>query len=541
MEDNFNTEENIDLTEAVAENSEAAENNTEEEATPTEECIIIDEPKKKFTDYLNYRILAIIGVLILLILGIFLYMFNVPAKRFQRALKKADTLYYEGKYEKASGYYDKASDIFADSVYGYLGLARTEDALDADSKESYLEKAETILSFNLVKEGEVNACLEFFLMAPDIIDDAFELRDLLLRAYAFLDEPKDLRAAIADASAGCVALMEADEKALAEVDRVLEFSGNATTYSDILKPAIIGYIDKCISTDKYTEAYTALDKYEPVIEEEAAEVTERLNTANALYETKVRVMTGAGNILGAYYDQYKESFSQENIEATDSPVFRVMEFDFFEMLLIDGSNDADILARAAMPGECLYADNGFTEGYTGVGIGLYTYGDSYIDDNGNENTAYYFYYGDYKNGKRNGYGLSIIKTDSTSYMAFEGYWENDAPNGFGVLYKNDMYSYTSLVKYRQVTYGCWNNGNADGNMVSKAVFNEHPDTYFTGSFEVANGDLCPLPGELIEYGIIDTVSDGMELIACLNSVTDGYDYFLPIYAEIDKKYSVFGF
>lgn len=541
MEDNFNTEENIDLTEAVEENSEAAENNTEEEATPTEECIIIDEPKKKFADYLNYRILTIIGVLILLILGIFLYMFNVPAKRFQRALKKADTLYYEGKYEKASGYYDKASEIFSDSVYGYLGLARTENALNKDSKESYLEKAETILSFNLVKEGEVNACLEFFLMAPDIIDDAFELRDLLLRAYAFLDEPKDLRAAIADASAGCVALMEADEKALSEVDRVLEFSDNASTYFDTLKPSVIGYIDRCISFDKYDEAYAALDKYEPLFEEEAEGVTERLNNAKALYDTKLRVMSGVENILGAYYNQYKETFSQENIEASDSPLFRVMEFDFSDMLLIDGSNDADTLARTYMPGACLYGANGFTDNYTGVGMGLYTYGEAYTDDNGNENTAYYFYYGDYKNGKRNGYGLSIIKTDSTSFMAFEGYWEDDAPNGFGVIYKNDMYSFTSLAKYRQVTYGCWNNGNADGNMVSKAVFNEHPDTYFAGSFAVDKGDLSPLPGELIDYGIVDTVSDGMELIACLNSVTDGYDYFLPIYAEINTKYSVFGF
>lgn len=515
--------------------------NTENEAekAPEEECIIVEEPNQDKFSFINNRILLAVGVFAFLVLCLFIYMINVPSKRFARAIKKADALYYESKFERSSKYYTKAIGILPDSVRGYLGTVRAGSALSEYDRDDYIQKAEIILSLAAIKDGEEAECLEFFLMAPELLTDPFELRDLLLRAYDFMDEPKELRAAIADASNACVANMEPSEEALVEVDRVLEFSGNASSFYDNLSKTVEAFVIQCTVMDEYEKAYSALDKYGPVLGNDEESLRARVDNSKMLYDTKLRVMGGVSDILGPYYDSFKDSFSEDAIRNLETPLFRVMDYDFSGMLLIDGSHDADILALDSMPAANVYYESGFDG--NGVTAGLYPYGEPYTDENGNIGTAYYFYYGEYKDGIRNGYGISIIKTDSSSFMAFEGNWENDAPSGFGVLYKNDMYSYTSLAKYRQVIFGNWQAGNAEGEMKSMAVLNEHPDTYFAGSYSAESGNLVSLPGELTDYGIVEPVADGLELVACLGSITDGYDYFLPIYAEHGTRLSVFGY
>ena len=136
--------------------------------------------------------------------------------------------------------------------------------------------------------------------------------------------------------------------------------------------------------------------------------------------------------------------------------------------------------------------------------------------------------------------MIFIRVDVSSYMAFEGEWAQDLPNGFGASYECDMYSYTSLAEYRRVTFGEYKDGFENGEMTSIALLNEHPDTYFKGSYKAENGIAAAVEGDLINYGIVDPVPEGYKLIAVLASAEAGYDYIIPVYVPVDKVLGVVG-
>jgi hypothetical protein len=46
-----------------------------------------------------------------------------------------------------------------------------------------------------------------------------------------------------------------------------------------------------------------------------------------------------------------------------------------------------------------------------------------------KNNGRYFYFGEIKNNKPNGYGLKIL----ANKKVFEGYFENDMLNGYGIF------------------------------------------------------------------------------------------------------------
>ena len=77
-------------------------------------------------------------------------------------------------------------------------------------------------------------------------------------------------------------------------------------------------------------------------------------------------------------------------------------------------------------------------------------------------------------------------------------------------------------------------------MTSIAVLNDHPDTYFKGSYKAENGAVAPVEGDLINYGIVDPVPEGYKLITVLASATEGYDYIIPIYIPVDSLMAAVG-
>ena len=73
--------------------------------------------------------------------------------------------------------------------------------------------------------------------------------------------------------------------------------------------------------------------------------------------------------------------------------------------------------------------------------------------------GYYFYYGDYVNGQRDGYGTVYWRNGDGTYEMFQGYWENDAPNGEGIITNRDEYSDTTAM-----VMGTFSDGLQDGKM-----------------------------------------------------------------------------
>ena len=208
---------------------------------------------------------------------------------------------------------------------------------------------------------------------------------------------------------------------------------------------------------------------------------------------------------------------------------------------IDGSYNAQTVANSGASNAYCFSPDGFSSDFTGKACGVYTFGDAYVDSDGNSTMPYYFYFGDYKNGKRDGYGVIFIGTASTSYDVFEGTWVDDKPEGFGGYYSNDMYDYTSLAKLRMLTYGNFSLGLQDGEMTVLAVMNEQPDTYFKSTYEAKMGYVEPLLGDPLEHGIVTETPEGCSLIATVASVTDGNDYFVAVYAKEGALKGVYGF
>ena len=77
-------------------------------------------------------------------------------------------------------------------------------------------------------------------------------------------------------------------------------------------------------------------------------------------------------------------------------------------------------------------------------------------------------------------------------------------------------------------------------MTSIALLNEHPDTYFKGSYKAENGAVNPVEGDPINYGIVDPIPEGYKLIAVLPSADAGYDYIIPVYVQNDATLGVVG-
>ena len=126
--------------------------------------------------------------------------------------------------------------------------------------------------------------------------------------------------------------------------------------------------------------------------------------------------------------------------------------DYKGMLNVDGSTEADALVQLMKDrGQDIFIfgdDYNGEKDYTGQAVGLYIIPD-----------GYYFYYGDYVDGVRDGFGTSYWKNGTETYEMYQGYWKDDAPNGQGTITNRDEYAdSTSMVS------GSFTDGRQDGDM-----------------------------------------------------------------------------
>ena len=544
--------------EEAAQAAEAATTPTDEEAAKMAEIERLAAEKfaaqkgSKF-EYkkevnIDNKWLNIVGMAAILFLVGAVIIYLMPSKRVSRLITKADEFYAAADYDNAGKTYEKALMIDAlspEAAKGFISSAMAEstDKAGEDFKK-VLTGVETIKARNgelKIDEEKVPAWVEVFLLSPEIFRAEEDAKNLA-EGYEMLNNPSELKPALANAyyEWGEVLSIGNYEEALACFDKALNYSDYAESYKKEIRNDVSTIIDDLKTADKFDKAYEVLKKYEKsLFAEESDAIRQSIASAEALYNTKISLLSEVYDTLSPYYESVKDTPVKNRVKE-DTPLFGFLGENWEKMLMLDGSEDANALAYSFTEPVFNYAKEGFNSNFTGVGCGLYTFGEKYTYDGG-EGIPYYFYFGGYKNGKRDGFGITFVKVDVSSYLAFEGEWKDDAPNGFGISYECDMYSYTSLAEYRRATYGEFKNGLENGSMVTIAVLNEHPDTYFKGSYTAENGYVAPVEGDLINYGIVDPVPEGYKLITVLASDVAGYDFSIPLYTTVDALMAVEGF
>ena len=481
------------------------------------------------------------GAVIVVLLIVFLIVFNLPSNRFTRAINAADKLYYKENYEEARNKYIKAEKIDGSSYRAALGevLSETSESIE----ETYITIFDRLAGYGSVPDESKDSAIDFFLLIPEIIEDTETRVDYAKQAYGLLTENSDLKTMLSDAYfAYGKSLSETNkEKALEAFDEALSLSDNAESYIETVSGTVLSLIDSYISTDDFDKSYSLLDKYSEPLSLNYDEVKAKIDTAENLYEIKNALLANAENYLKPFYDEYSTSCTLETVQSMGTPLFRASTYDFNGMLSLDGSSEAETLALSGTARSYIYTQSGFNSSFTGTAAGLYLIGEQYTNDDGSIGQGYYFYYGDYVNGVREGYGIIIIKLDNSSYEVFEGTFKNDKPEGFGILYESGLSAVTAQNTMQKLTYGNFTGGLEDGEMTVNAVLGEYPDTYFTTTYTAADGKVAPLEGELIDYNIVSEAPEGTSLSIIIPCVEDVDEFFIPIYLSEDSLLGVDAF
>ena len=436
-----------------------------------------------------------------------------------------------------------ANDASSNDTSANDTASSAEATAEESIEEVYISIFERLAGYGTVPEEATDSAIDFFLLIPEIIEDTETRVDYAKQAYELLPENSDVKTMLADAYyAYGTSLSEKDkEKALEAFDEALCLSDNAESYTEMISGCVLSLIDAYISTDEFDKSYSLLDKYTESLGLNYDEVKAKIDTAENLYQIKNTLLSNAENYLKPFYDEYSTSCTLETVQSMETALFRASTYDFSGMLSLDGSSEAETLALSGTSRSYIYTQDGYNSNFTGTAAGLYLIGEQYTNDDGSLGQGYYFYYGDYVNGVREGYGIIILKLDDSSYEVFEGTFKDDNPEGFGILYENGLSAVTAQNVMQKLTYGNFAGGLEDGEMTVNAVLSEYPDTYFTTSYTADNGKVAPLEGELIDYNIVSEAPAGTNLSIIIPCVEEGDEFFIPIYLAEDSLLGVTAF
>ncbi|MBP5152933.1 MAG: hypothetical protein ILP13_08490, partial [Lachnospiraceae bacterium] len=539
--------------ETPEENETSEETETAGQAETPEKAETVAEPEAPESAAkvnITPRVLTILGCLVAVAAVVVLVIFFLPANRIKRYMNAADKAYAGSDYEKALNNYEKVEKLDETDYKAIHGKLLCMSAMgDEKAEEAALEALVKISErTEAFTDEEKTDCEELYLCAADIFKDydnngaAYCAK--LDAVYETLGKPGTLSAALSDS---CVkyadTLFDTGTEGQTKLDlfvRAYEVSSadfcrvRGAAAADIL-------IGDALSRDAFEEARKILAEYGEKLSLTVDAQTERIDNAESLYNTKNSLMSSVFEAMKKYYDENAGTFSEEKARATEGLNFGMLAHDWLEMQTIDGSDDAQLLSSRCEDGKLLWAPEGFTQGYTGLACGLYTYGDAVTDENGNRLISYYFFFGEYKNGVRDGYGISFIKIKDTSYYGFEGFYKADKPSGFGVYYRKNTYAYTSLAEYTEVNFGNYVEGYQNGTATVRVSLNEQPGTYYEGTYEVNNGEPREVPKATESYEVLNEIPEGYVLIGVLPNITDGYDNFMIYRNPVGAKKGAIGY
>lgn len=494
----------------------------------------------------NRKACISIGAVIAVLLIVLITVLAVPGNRAKRALVKGDKLFSVGNFEKASAQYLKATELKSNLLEAYKGLVLSDGEFDIEKARQDFAMSDSAYSALTAEELNENtsSIVELYLLAPGIFaDDPESLMMYLERGYELSGNSPDLLPALTDACMGMTELlMDTDIDKAIEYDlRVRKTLESATGYEDRIISKLSECIYSSILADDYETAYALTDKYKGTYNLDADTIKQDIDSSKDLYDTKVTLLSEVYEIMENYYSIVEPLFGKDMFSDSYNVVEGMPWYDFSRMMELDGSELAEKLATSFTQSAYIYAPN-FSADYEGFIAGLYPYGETYTTEEETTEIKYYFYFGQYKNGKRNGHGVSFAKASDRAYIGYEGEWKDDAPNGFGVTYQNLGLSEGKLSgDYCRATYGTYANGIQTGTINVKVVLAEAQDEIFMGSYEAENGVGKEVPIKTDDYEIIDEISEDQRLIAVVPGVSEGYNIYIKILQNKSELLSALGY
>ena len=425
------------------------------------------KPKKKKKLGL---IIAIIAVLLVAGGGAATYfLFFTPEKRLERKLDDANSALEDGDYEEAHELYTAALEIDDESLEAMLGditalINLGDSQLLTDSYCTYMEKIsecgyaekedyrEDVLSMYYFA-GDVYASgdpklLSIYEEGYTLFPAELTLRDLIVEQYLVLaDEAYQLD----DFEAGIEAY-----------DSALSYDSSNADATDGKKKLVQEELDDYMNAENYTAAEELIERFRDEVDGiDYDSYLARIETERYIIAMKHDVMAEAEHYLSMG--------------------------DYESMLALDGSESANFVSDNIF-GHYIYLTEGDQETFTGTASAMYNFG----------NGAYYFYYGDFENGLRKGYGVMFMKTSNDgTYTLYEGSWDNDLPNGYGSY--STVHDKEDDLYLTRVSSGNFTNGLADGTFESYLdVDDGETVTTFTGSFTATAG-VAPDVSDTTDY------------------------------------------
>lgn len=416
----------------------------------------------------------VVGVVVVVVLG-GLGIYNSPANRLERQLDLGQKYLEEQNYEQATVAFNKAIEIDDKCLEAYAGAI-----------EAYVQSGNTeglTVFYETALEAVRNASVEEIQESMDEVCSIYSAAD---EVYDDLDKT-----------------LEILEEGYVVVDEVPE----AEDVESDLGRILIEYLDKLLSEKNYAEAKTLIEKHK------SDELDVDLNS----YLTTVE----------------KEEKAEAEKVAFLSEVYKFME-DGEAFSLTNWTYKKEVATPFVqnMESDCSVYIPEDAMGLNGLGVGVYKFGvTSQVE------TPYYFYYGYYKDGVRQGEGISLYNFGDAMTVLFEGNWENDAPNGEG----------------KEATYGPNGDVYVSGNLVNglwEGEVSTYCDDWFEGTeyfmtWSASNG--VPTEDKTSEYASLyapvshNTTANGGGVIGAGFGFTRGLDYEALkedeyIYAYDQKRY-----
>ena len=288
------------------------------------------------------------------------------------------------------------------------------------------------------------------------------------------------------------------ESALAVYDKLLDLDGENEEVQRDLSNLLNSYFRKLIDEGNYDEARSLIEKYRDKV---------------------------SGVDFQVYLNEIEE---KERIEAENKAflqkVYDLMAAQDYEaMHEVDGSEEANAFVARMEQDSLVYVPENDTN-QTGKGAGVYQF-----DQFGE--SGYYFYYGDFADGSREGEGCSFCNHTEEVDEIFTGLWKNDAPNGEGIVRYTDQQDTWEFS-------GNFIDGLYDGSMAYRVV---HDGYLYDMSVTAVNG---VLQGDLTDefedkLGFRLGLADGMRVV-CYAHNTDAHYWEYRAVTD-DDIYGVTGF
>lgn len=425
----------------------------------------------------NKKPIIILTILLLLIgagAGTYFALFT-PEKRLSRYLEKASEAVENEQYNVAVEYYEKALELDDVNLEAMLGNLKANDALkDMDSlKNLYEEYCDVIRPLASSADADTELIVDIYMMATIAYADDIDARvEALKNALSAVPGNKDImNSLIGDylaLAAGYAEVGDVDNE-IKMYNEVLTLDSSNATAINSRKACAEATLDGYVDNHQYEDAYAFIETYKDVIPEV------NFNQYTSDIDNLVKIETAFNNVMVATMDY----LSSNNYDA---------------MFSVNGSLDA-VTVYNNIGDYYIFAPEGTAENFTGKAAAMYKMGDG----------TYYFYYGDFVDGMRSGYGVafkeSSIKSELldpyNAYMAYEGQWANDKPNGEGIL--RDINKYTTTVSIDIVVEGNFKDGLQHGEM-SGVLLDTETGVEHYGKWTATDGVAPDIKEEYIAQG-----------------------------------------